>query len=209
MQVYQYDAPEALQTRSHPWAGSLANPAHRHLDLRAHPELIRTSLEDFLPFAAWAATETFYRLLAGLNAPDSLLETNDCAFNGVSENTSPQFARGLQCSGRVMLLFRELALNTRANRVERLTQAVARSLSVTDPTFEWGVVGATIMSVRYVTLPGPPARQLGQQLMLSFWAFGDDEDEVMGHLDRTLSGVTTALAAVSKSLRREMGPDSV
>lgn len=200
MLVYEYDAPEALNTRSHPWAGSVADPAHRYLDLRARPELIRTALEDFVPFAAWSATQTFYGLLEWLNGPDTLFESNDCAFNGPSENNHGPFGQRLQCSGRLMILFRELSRNTRPGSVPRLTEEVARALSETDAEFEGGVVGATIMSVRYTALP--PARQLGHQLMLSFWAFGDDEAEVMRHLDRTLAGLSSALRRVAGTTSR-------
>jgi hypothetical protein len=200
LNVFEHASPDTLRERAHPWHGSLADQSHRYVDLRAEPELIRTALEDFVPFAAWPATERFYALLAWLNGPDSVFETNDCAFEGPTENAGGPFEGRLCCSGRVMLLFRELKSNTRANRVEALTQRVARGLSVTDPTFDRGAVGATRVPVRFTTLPGPAARQSGQQLMLSFWAFGDDEAEAMGNLDRLFRGLSSVLGAVSAAV---------
>ena len=57
------------------------------------------------------------------------------------------------------------------------------------------------MSVRFTTLPGPPELQRGQQLMMSFWAWGEDEREVMTNLDRTFRNVTMALRELSDEIR--------
>jgi hypothetical protein len=51
----------------------------------------------------------------------------------------------------------------------------------------------TVVPVRFVALPGPDDRQIGSQLMLSFWAWGDDEEEAMAHMDRTLANLSSVL----------------
>jgi len=71
----------------------------------------------------------------------------------------------------------------------------------TDPAFEWGAIGATIMSVRFTALPGPPELQRGHQLMLSFWAWGEHEREVMANLDRTFRNVAVVLRGLSDEIR--------
>ena len=38
---------------------------------------------------------------------------------------------------------------------------------------------------------------MGSQLMLSFWAWGDDERETMANLDRTLTNVSVVLRRVA------------
>jgi len=93
-------------------------------------------------------------------------------------------------------------LNTSPEQMHRLTNATAQALSETDPLFEWGAIGATIMSAQFTTLPGPPERQHGQQLMLSFWAWGETEAEMMRHLDRIFHNLTVALQRVSDEIRR-------
>jgi hypothetical protein len=55
------------------------------------------------------------------------------------------------------------------------------------------VIGATVVPVRFTSLPGSPEEQLGSQLMLSFWAWGDDEAETMAHLNRTLVNLSAVL----------------
>ncbi len=195
MNVYEHTSPEALSTRSHPWSGSAHDAAHRYTDFRATPAAIRTALEDFRPFEAYPAIETFYRLLEHLNGPSSTLETNDCALNGAGPNGSAQFAKRLVCSGRLMLLFRDLSRNTRPDDMRDLSQEVGLGLSRTAPELGWAAVGVGLMSVRYLGLPGTARRQLGQQLMLSFWAWGDEEVECMGHLDRTFQAMSSVLCA--------------
>lgn len=202
MQMYQHNDPGSLRPRSHPWTDGESNPGHKYYDFRARPELIRSSIEDLREWSAYPATETFYRLLERLNGPESALESNDCAFSGATANTSARFSKRLQCSGRLMILYRDLALNTSQEQMHWLTNGAAHAISAVDPAFEWGAVGATITPVRFTTLPGPPERQQGQQLMLSFWAWGEDEPEVMTNLDRTFRNLTIALQQVSDEIRR-------
>jgi hypothetical protein len=196
MHVFELDDPDSLAPRTHPWSGSLTDPAHRHYDLRGEPGLIRTVLEDWRPWEQYPATETFYRLVEWLNGPRSVLETSDCAFSGPTANESPAFAKALQCSGRLMLLFRDLPLNTDAARVNAFTNTLARGLAGEDAAFGWGVFGVTQVPVRFTTLPGMGEAQLGSQVMLSLWAWGDDEAETMANLDRTLGGLSSVLRAV-------------
>jgi len=189
MKVYEHSDPDSLRLRSHPWTDSTSDPSHRYRDFKSSPELIRSSLEDLRPWSAYPAIETFYRLLEWLNGAESIFESNDCAFSGAET----------ECSGRLMILYRDLAANTSPERIHRLTNAVAEAASRTDPAFEEGAIGATIVSTRFTTLPGPPELQRGQQLMLSFWTWGENELEVMTHLDRIFRNLTLVLHQLSRS----------
>lgn len=204
MKVFEHTDPDSLRPRSHPWIDGESDPTHRYYDFRTKPERIRSSIEDMQEWSAYPATETFYRLLEWLNGSESVFESNDCAFSGATVNTSPQSSKRLQCSGRLMILYRNLALNTSPEQIHWLTNAAAHALSRTDPAFEGGAIGATIMSVRFTTLPGPPELQRGQQLMLSFWAWGAHELEVMTNLDRTFLNVTLALRTLSDEIRHSL-----
>ena len=201
MKIYAHNDPDSLRTRSHPWIDSDSSPTHRYYNFRTSPELIRSSLEDMQKWSSYPATETFYRLLEWLNGAESVFESNDSAFSGAAANTSNQSSQRLQCSGRLMILYRDLTVNTASAQIGWLTNAAAHALGRIDPEFESGAIGATILPVRFITLPGPAALQEGQQLMLSFWAWGENEREVMANLDRTFTNITAVLRRLSDAIR--------
>jgi hypothetical protein len=194
----EYAGPGFEEPRSHPWVDATDSPECRYYDLTTSPRLIRSSLEDLQPWSHYDAIENFYLLLTELNQPKSILESNDCAFTGPETNENPQFQKKLQCSGRVMVLFRELKRNTVQGGIERLTLELHRHLAPSDPDMLWGVIGTTIVPVRYLALEKGNGRQLGSQLMISFWAFGNTEAETMSNLARLLKNLSQSLDYVSR-----------
>ncbi len=193
MKTCEYDGEPFTEPRSHPWTEASASSACRYYDLKASPGLVRTALEDFIPWSHHAAVTQFYALLDRLNAPTSILESNDCAFTGPHASEAPQLGKVLQCEGRVMILYRELAWNLSRSRVEEFKDALHLRLATLDREFDWGMIGTTIYPVRYVTLPVAQDKQLGYQLMLSFWAWGDSEVEVMSNLERVVRNLAQAI----------------
>lgn len=195
MKTYEYAGELVTEPRSHPWLGSASDPAARYLDFRAAPELIRSTLEDFVPFRSYAAVEEFYGLLERINHPRSQLESNDCAFIGPHANETAQVSASRECSGRVMLLFRDLEQNTRKTRTAWLKTALHYQLARLDPKFSLGMIGTTLVPVRFLALPSEA--QLGEQLIISFWAFGNSDETVMQNLARLLKNLSHALRGVS------------
>jgi hypothetical protein len=195
MKTCEHDGQPLTEPRSHPWQGSALDPAARYHDFTEAPALIRSSLEDFAPYRRYPAVEEFYALLERVNHPKSALESNDCAFSGPHPSESEQAKQPLECSGRLMLLYRALELNTLEARVAWLRTAFHYQLAQLDPKFSSGVIGTTLVPVRYLALP--EQEQLGQQLMLSFWTFGDTEASVMQSLARLFKNLSQALRGVS------------
>jgi len=196
MKTCEYAGPPFSAPRSHPWRDTPGTGA-RYFDLTVTPAHIRTSLEDFKPWARYPAIETFYKLLERLNHKSSALESNDCAFEGPQRNENRAVAKALQCSGRVMVLFRALARNTEKGEVSWLKNELHGALGPLDPNFQSGLVGTTIIPVCYLPLPEQNGQQLGEQLMISFWAWGNSEEESMDNLGRVLKNLTQALRKVS------------
>lgn len=193
MRTCEY-AGEAFTTpRSHPWVGAASDKKSRYYDLTASPALIRSALEDFVPWARYAAVDAFYGLLERVNHEKSLLESNDCAFTGPHPSKSTSSQKALECSGRVMVLFRELTRNTVEGQVEALKNELHVALGKLDPNFRSGVVGTTIVPVRYLALSAVSDQDLGVQLMISFWAWGNSEQETMQNLSRLLRNLISAL----------------
>lgn len=195
MKTYEYDGTPFSEPRSHPWLGSASDPLARHHDFTASPELIRSALEDFVPYRKYPAVEDFYALVERVNHPKSLLESSDCAFNPPQPNESRLVKAELECSGRLMLLYRDLSQNTRRDRISWLKTAFHQQLARLDPKFALGMIGTTLVPVRYLALPAES--QEGQQLLLAFWAYGSNEDGTMQNLARLFRNLTQALRAVS------------
>jgi hypothetical protein len=197
MKTCEYAGTPFAEPRSHPWVDATDNPECRYYDLTASPAHIRESMEDFKPWNHYPAIEAFFGLLERLNNAKSGLESNDCAFSGPEENENPAFEKALQCSGRLMVLFRALESNTVQARVHDLEHRLHVDLATLDPSFQWGVIGTTIVPVRYLALSASRNQQLGSQLMISFWAFGDSEAETMLNLGRLFRNLSRALRTAS------------
>lgn len=196
MHTCEYAGAPFTEPRSHPWVDVAGDPDCRYYDLTEHPALIRTALEDFRPWSRYAAIDAFYTLLEELNQPGSVFESNDCAFTGPHENDLPQYRAALQCSGRVMVLFRELRQNTMEGRVEHLKNQLHHELALLDPALPMAMIGTTLIPVRYRALTGSD-EQLGWQLMVSFWAWGDTVADTMTTLGRLFANLSGALRNLS------------
>ena len=93
-----------------------------------------------------------------------------------------------------MLLHRDLELNLKRRRVASLRTRLHLRLEALDPDFELGLVGTTVFPVLYLDQPVAGERQPGHQLMVSFWAWGDSEAEVMDNLERLVENLRQALS---------------
>lgn len=177
---------------------------HRYMDFKVSPELIRTSLEDFLPMAQYPAVEAFYALLTQLNGAGSRLESNDCAFTAPEPSGEASRVRTLRCEGRLMLLFRELGMNTHGRAWPSFLDALHRALEARDRGFELGLIGTALTPVRFVSQHGnettrettTPSEE-GVQLMISFWSWGGTERVCMTNLGRVFSNLAPVLRALS------------
>ena len=202
MKTYQYAGDPQEEPRSHPWFGAVEDSESQYYDFTSAPALIRSSLEDLLPWGRFAGVEAFYEMLEQLNHPKSALESNDCAFTGPHANEDMTIPKALQCCGRVMVLFRALERNTDDDRVAWLKNELHVELSELDSAFQWGAVGTTRIPVRYLALPEADGQQLGSQLMISFWAWGDREADTMQNWARVIKNLTRALRRVSANAAR-------
>ncbi|HEY5374446.1 MAG TPA: hypothetical protein VIK01_12230 [Polyangiaceae bacterium] len=197
MNTCEYAGGVFPELRSHPWHESTTDLAARYYDFTTSPELIRSVLEDFIPWSRYGAIETFYALLQRLNHARSAFETNDCEFTGPHDNDQPEISKAFGCSGRLMLLFRSLEQNTIEASLASLKHALHSSLAELDEAFVWGLVGTTLVPTPYVALPESNGQQLGSQLMISFWAWGDSEADTMLNLNRLFTNLSRALRNLS------------
>lgn len=197
MKTYEYSGTSLPNVRSHPWSDAVTDSESRYYDLKVTPSLIRTSLEDFVPWQHYPAIERFYLLLEWINGAASPFESNDCEFSGPQPNENPHSPLARECSGRLMILFRDCQRNVDSAELSALTRALHIALATSDLEFESGIVGTTLVPVRYVDLPGLSEAQLGSQLMISFWAWGTTDSNTMTNLHRLMNNLANALHAIA------------
>jgi hypothetical protein len=198
MKVYHHNDEMSEVSRECHWLVSEHDPAHRYHDFRSHPELIPEVLEDFRPFSHQKAVHEFYDLVRNLNGPQSPFETNDCAFKGPHENTSRNAStRSSVASGRLMIFFRELQLNTQIAYIEWLRDGVHFYISALTSELEEGVVGTSIMKMHITELGTASNPAAGHELALHFWAWGDTDDEVFANLYTVINDIHRTFYALS------------
>ena len=98
-----------------------------------------------------------------------------------------------------MVLFRELRQNTVKAEVERLAAQLHHELAGIDRDFPWGMIGTTLIPVRYLMLADRDGGQRGWQVMISFWAWGDTVADTMANLSRLFSNLRLALRTTGTS----------
>lgn len=198
LQTCEYEGDPLAEPRSHPWTDATGHPEFRYYDLTREPGQIRTALEDYVPWNGYPAVEKFYALIAAINQADFALESNDCEFTGPDQNETAGMPKRLMCSGRVMVFFRRLEQNIHPAKILALRQRLHIALEEGDRDFRWGIVGTTVVPVRYLSVRGGA---VGTQLMISYWAWGDTEAENMDNLGRLFTNLSAALGVESAALR--------
>jgi hypothetical protein len=198
MRVYFESDDKYKGIRAFPYKRTSGGPDEDYHDFKKNPELISKVLEDFVPWESHTAVPQFYEMLLWLNGADSPLETSDCALaRKLGDNrTKEAFPKQLETSGRLMVLYRDLRLNTSLPHMEWLKKATHFHLNRLDPAFELGAVGLCLTKTSYSQLGG----QLGNELVISFFAFGNNEQEVMENLERLFRNLYAALKCVSQEL---------
>jgi len=212
MEVYYDENRVYAGSRLHPYAPGAPRQTG-HVDFKVHPERIENALEDFVPFAHRPATHVFYELLRALNGPASHLETSDSAYRAPKPHHDQNSPLALCAIGRVYVLFRDLRLNCIGAQVEWLCGKLMALLKETDPklTGAQGVVAFTRVKILYTALskgewhaqgyqaaPNDPGH--GEQVMLSFFAYGNTAEEVDENLARVFRNITAACTVISQEI---------
>ena len=173
-------------------------------------------LEDFRPYASEQAVQNFFELPRWMNGPDSELESVDCAFRAPHQNNSARVSqRAFQADGRLCLMFRRLRANCHEDSFHWLLNRLAGELEHVDtelPASE-AVVGFSTAAALFTDLSTTGVRLAdgtfesdeddpahGFQVILWFWAWGDDESAVFSNLDRAFKNIWTACRGTSEEI---------
>ena len=161
-----------------------------YFNFKTNPELISKVLEDFKPWESYRAVRVFCDLLAWLNGPMSQFEASDCAFREPGPYTGSAVSKAFQCSGRLMLLFRDLRLNVSQQYPCGLRYSIRGSLQRIDPDFQWGFIRISRSWAYFDELLLPEQLKHGEETVLTFYAWGDNEQETMENLERVFINVS-------------------
>ncbi len=203
-----YDAAKTYPTaRLHPYT--------EYVDFVQHLDQIPVALEDFRPFSDRSAIQTFYDFLRWLNGPDSHFQSCDCVLRPPSSHTDTNSHHTLSAIGRVFIIFRDLRLNCSMPHTDWLCRRLMNHLDTVDPDMSAaeGVVGFTLNPVLHLDLAkgfwrptgeyeaADDSPGYGRHLMLSFFAYGNDEALAFNNLDRVFRNLWSACRLLSDDMQ--------
>lgn len=194
---------ESTEPRAHPWSSAVSDNSQVYIDFKTNPKAIRTSIEDLQVYSKEEFAQEFYSLLEWMNGTESLLESNDCAFRGVVENiTDKQFPYPKKCQGRVMILFRDQAENCQTKSIEWLARNIDKIVKRIKPNFSAGAIGYSRMPTVYKELGnGPGTGAKGEQIMLSFFAYGKNKHSCYENMKKVIECAHSALSKINKKIK--------
>ena len=173
-----------------------------YMDFKRQPQLIRSALEDLLPFKKWDFVEQFYSLIEWVNGASSLLESNDCVFNAAEDNTDQQYPYAKKCSARLMILFRDIPENCQDKSINWLMTNIQSMASSMKPSFNAGVIGLSQSPTCYLALGDKPdTGGMGYQVSLNFFAYGKNEHACYESMKDVLKIAQHALLRVNMRIK--------
>ncbi|WP_028866541.1 hypothetical protein [Psychromonas hadalis] len=202
MDAFTSNQTEHSALRSHPWTTMENDQSNIYIDFKKNPKRIRDSLEDLQPFKKWPFTDTFYSLIEWINSPISLLESNDCTFNAVEENSDDQYPYAKKCTARLMILFRDIPENCQSRSCDWLMQSILQSVASTKLAFRGGAIGLSQNPTCYLELgDSPDTGGIGQQVVLTFFAYGKNERRCYESMQQVLWHAHSCLKKVNKKIQ--------
>lgn len=188
--------------RSHPWTTMVSDANNAYIDFKQQPKLIRSTLEDLIPFKKWHFVEEFYSLIEWINSPISTLESNDCVFNAVEKNTDQQYPYAKKCSARLMILFRDIPENCQEKSIDWLINKILTLVSTMKPNFKGGAIALSYSPTCYLALGDQPdTGGMGFQVTLTFLAYGKNENKCYENMKVVLEVAKSSLHSVNKSIQ--------
>ncbi|TEW55678.1 hypothetical protein E2R68_04670 [Psychromonas sp. RZ22] len=202
MDAFTSNLNNSSELRSHPWTSMESDQSNLYIDFKKNPKLIRKSLEDLIPFKKWEFTESFYSLIEWINTTGSLLESNDCAFNAVEENNDKQYPYAKKCSGRLMILFRDIPENCQQRSINWLMENILHTVVSTKPNFRAGAICLSQNPTCYLELGDQPdTGGMGQQVTLTFFAYGKNERRCYESMNEVIKHAHFCLKKVNGKIK--------
>ena len=200
MIVIPDSAPED-HSRTHPWGKTeyQDDRAGEYLDFKSRPELIRTHLEDFVPFTAEISIQQFFEMIEWVNRPDGLFETNDCAFRGPEEHKDVLFKKALRASGRIQFFIRNLENNVNTDTVKWFWRMFHIYLSLQHRDEEWVIMEASLQKTDFIEID-----KIGTRVSVRFSAYGENCSECFDALFNCFSGLFGTFKRLEAAMKTQV-----
>lgn len=211
-----------LPLRCQPWTFFEYDESSKYYDFVKHPELIRTSLEDFLPFDHYESVQNFYALLEWVNGPASPFESNDARLGKILANPLMHLAKTkFMMSGSLGYFFRNLIDNIspdsefwsqkyfdyeidqnqyRLTPNDKYLEFIDKSqeiLSSIKSQKDSDFIVLFLMQVVYNNCPSNDLHRAGLEFIWEFYVWGDTEMEIFENFSSTVSSMETCLMTLA------------
>ena len=100
-----------------------------------------------------------------------------------------------------MVFFRDLYLNVSQQYPARLRYSIRDSLRQMDSDFEWGFVRISRSWTYFSELSGPEELKHGEETVVMFWAWCDNENETMDNLKRVFQNLSQCFRRLSDTFK--------
>ncbi|PZR74082.1 MAG: hypothetical protein DLM73_08970 [Chthoniobacterales bacterium] len=189
--------------RMHPWGGSLHDPNAKFVDFLKRPDLVRSSLEDFIPYAAVPAIDRFFSLIEWMNGADTVWETTESyLWPPAAPQSNRSFAQyRIVCSARLVFFHRDHLWQLRHG--DWAFTSLLRRLERREPVVPNACVGVFIAPTLFVSLSedggrtAPEAKVLGVRC----YGFGNSEKEAFEGVGFGVDAVRSLTADMAEFMR--------
>ncbi|MGI8481626.1 MAG: hypothetical protein ACR2MF_06130 [Chthoniobacterales bacterium] len=198
-----HDVEEGIgEPRPHPWAVSAHDPNAKFVDFLKCPDLVRTSLEDFIPYAHRPAVERFFQMVEWMRGPKTIWETTEsCFWPPSSPHTNNFFSQyPIICSGRLVFFSRHHLWQCRHS--EWAFNNLVAKLGKQQPTPPNACIGVFMFPISFRSLStngGQTAREC-KALGVRCYGFGINEDEAFSGFGLGVDAVQEAAKGIADML---------
>ncbi|EMU8144910.1 hypothetical protein AAAM04_001465 [Salmonella enterica] len=188
--------------RKQPWDKTITHQYRqgKYYDFRKHPELIETSLEDFVDYSDNQAIQTFYSILKWINSDTSALESTDCLFSGTpATNGFAVIYHSTHSSNcRLEFFIREIEHNNNEHAIGWILNKLSIFLQVENPDFRKGTFGIVPLVTEYLTAGGIYLH--GYRICIYIDAYGNGIIDTWNSLDVLFNGLMKSLKRMSNEM---------
>lgn len=183
--------------RYHPWGETTTGSGEVYVDFKRRPDLIAASLPDLQSVLETPAGRAIVDFLRVVNGPECAFETNDFAAKPIGANISND-RWPFEHRGRVVILYRDLVLNTREDLTNALIGELLKRLAQYEVGFDAACWGLARWPHLFTALEDSGKAAEGTCIYLMWWAWGNTDEEAAVNTARAFGALGSILSELSR-----------